>query len=209
MLERLLPQPRLTRYNVAMDRPNRIIPWLITLCVFAALVILNADGYRTRLFSPWPNSPFSLQTPLGEGWSHGWPIEAAVRQEFNWPSTPVFTGYRSTDLTSRWPIDNAPVQAFHKGAAIVDALFAVALTIGTYFGAKRLPQWPLRFSIRTMLLCLVIVGVVLAFRDSLSVSRYGIQFLACAVVLIGLVLNVVGGASWLRLQKLRSRFSEK
>lgn len=179
-----------------MERPSKTIPWLITLCVLAALVFLNVDGYRIHLFSPWPNSSFSLQTPLGEGWSHGWPVEAAVRQDFNLPSTPVFSGYRPTDLTSRWPIDNAPIQAFHKGAAIVDALFAVALTIGTYLGAKRLPQWSLRFSIRTALLCVATCATALAFRNILFASRYMPEFPAFAVVLIGVVLSLVGMVSF-------------
>ncbi len=88
------------------------------------------------------------------------------------------------------------VKATNSAEEVVDALFAVALTIGTYLGAKRLPQWSLRFSIRTALLCVATCATALDFRYILFATRYMPEFPAFAVVLIGVVLSLVGMVSF-------------
>jgi hypothetical protein len=80
--------------------------------------------------------------------------------------------------TSRWPIGDVEFMFFQPVAAAFDAVFALVLSIGAYVSAKRLPQWPVRFSIRALLLGVAFVAVMLVFRNTHFVYRYVLEFAA-------------------------------
>ena len=132
-------------------------------------------------------------------WTHGWPLKFAVRSSYylvalgpGKPNPKVNSG--PIAIYSRWPLDNAPVTVFHPHVLLADLLVLVSLVTGVWIGLGATPLFPIRFSIRSLLLLALVVGLVAARAVPLRVPvfepRYGMQVVAYSVVLYGVLISL-------------------
>jgi len=170
---------------------------LACVIVATAFVFLSIDGYHTgwNATMPGDHGDFFGELP-NINWTHGWPLNFCVRSSIyplasgpGIPNPPSFSGDIGT--YSRWPIDNAPVAAFHASVLVVDMALLVCLLVGTWLGIGQRPAKRIQFNIRSLLALSTFVALLAAFHVPIHQLRYSYQFLAYVIVAAATVVSVV------------------
>ncbi|QDT01769.1 hypothetical protein K227x_01370 [Rubripirellula lacrimiformis] len=189
------------------------------LSLIAAFAFLGVDGYHTGWNATMPGShgDYFGNAP-NINWTHGWPLQFCVRSS----CYPVALGpgkpnpkisYGPVALYSRWPIDNAPVKAFHLSAFLVDLAVLACLVAGVWLGLGKIPLFPVRFSTRSMLLLTLIAALVsaraVALRVPVTEPRYFFQVAAYTVVLAGALISLFYVAKLCLLRLIPSLVARK
>ncbi|EMI47418.1 hypothetical protein [Rhodopirellula sp. SWK7] len=169
-------------------RESNGVRLLACVAVAIAFVFLGVDGYHTgwNATMPGDHGDFFGEVPF-INWTHGWPFNFCVRASVyplasgpGMPNPRSFSG--DIGSYSRWPIDNAPVSAFHLHVLILDIGILGCLLAGTWFAIGKRSAVRLRFGIRTLLALSTLVALLAAFRVPLHQLRYPYQIVAYAIV---------------------------
>lgn len=189
-----------------------VLPTAFALCVCAALVFVNLDGYHLHLaaFPATSRNPnfksssrfegpgdFSAESPY-INWVHGWPIASFIRPGHysvgRRGQFPLATSSGPREDYSRWPFDDAPIEFYSMSALVLDGLLMFGSTGGAYLVTRRLMR---RFkisdsySLASLLALMTAIAPVIAFRSYIFNNRYILEALAFMVAVCGVIMLAV------------------
>lgn len=183
--------------NNACSRATARLHWitvLLTLFVAAVLLVANLDGYHNQLFG---EGDLAAEPPL-INWAHGWPWTFMVRSSI-YPLSGVYTptGFIGPHgVTSRWPVDDAPVIVLWGRQLVFDSLSFLVLVSGTAYAAQRMARrWNARnsYGLRTLFFATSVVAIAICFGPALFADdrRNTLNFAILSVAGVTTVLAVL------------------